>query len=381
MTDRDRAVSTRTYDRKGFLAVSAATAFLAACGGSTTAEEDEATGTTTGEGGTPTKLSGTLHYYNWADYVNPKTYTAFTQKTGVKIKKDFYASNEDLQAKLQAGARGYDLIVPTGYMVQILADANLLQEIDWSKLPTVKANLDPKFQKLPFDPEDKYSVPKDWGTTGFMYRTDLVKERPTSWREFYDLAKGPYSKKVTVLDGIPEVVGSALVMLGYSYNSDDEAELEAAKKELIELKPHILAITSTEYKQMLVAGRASMALGWNGDGAFVASKKPAEYVVAEEGGEFWVDSYAIPVGAKNRDAAHAWIDFVYDPQNNATETEYTYYGSPLKRDLIKPAIDREVFANTDVFPATSTLEKLEPNEVSPKGTKLRDRIWTEFKAA
>jgi spermidine/putrescine transport system substrate-binding protein len=380
MSDRQRPIWARTYDRKGFLAASAATAFLAACGGSTTSDDDSPGTTGTSTGG-PVQASGTLHYYNWASYVNPKTYGAFTSETGVKVKKDFYASNEDLQAKLQGGARGYDLIVPTGYMVQILADAGLLEEIDWSRLPNAKANIEPKFQGLPFDPQDRYSVPKDWGTTGFMYRSDLVKERPTSWQEFYELAKGPYSKKVTVLDGIPEVVGSALVMLGHSYNSDDEAELEQAKQELIKLKPHILAITSTEYKQMLIAGRAHMALGWNGDGAAVAAKKPAEYVIAEEGGEFWVDSYAIPTGAKNPAAAHAWIDFVYDPANNATETEYTYYGSPLKRPVIKPAIDPKVFANDDVFPPDATLKKLEANEVSPQGTKLRDRIWTEFKAA
>jgi spermidine/putrescine transport system substrate-binding protein len=377
----DRPIWERRYDRKGFVAVSAMTAFLAACGGSTSADEEPSGGaTTTTE---ERQLTGELFYYNWADYVNPDTYPAFEEATGVTIKQDFYASNEDLQAKLQAGARGFDLIVPTGYMVQILADAGLLEEIDWSQLPTVTANIDPKFQGLPFDPEDKWSVPKDWGTTGYVYRTDLVKERPTTWREFFDLTKGPYSGKVTVLDGIPEVVGSTLVMLGYSYNSEDEGELEEAKQELIALKPHILAITSTEYKQMVSKGRAVMALGWNGDGAYVVSqtKGKAEYVVPEEGGEFWVDSYAIPVGAKNPDAAHAWIDFVYQPENNATETSYTFYGSPLQRDLLEGVLAADILSNTDVFPAPATIEKLEPNNVSPEGTKLRDRIWTEFKAA
>jgi spermidine/putrescine transport system substrate-binding protein len=370
----------RNLTRRGVLAAGAATAFLAACGGSTDAENE-------GDEGSADKpkkaaeLSGTLHYYNWADYVNPETYKAFTAETGVKIKKDFFVSNEELQAKLQGGARGFDLAAPTGYMVQILADAGLLEELDHSQLPTVAKAIDPRFQKLPYDPQDKFSVPKDWGTTGFMYRSDLVKEKPTTWREFVDLAKGPYSGKVTVLDGIPECVGSMLVMLGYSYNSEDEGEIEEAKKELIGLKPHLLAITSTEYKQMLIGGKAVMSLGWNGDGAAVAAKKPAEYVVAEEGGEFWVDAYVIPTGAKNPTAAHAWIDYVYDPEHNALETEYTYYGSPVKREFLKPVIDPKVYANDDVFPPEDTLDKLEPNEVSPEGTKLRDRAWTEFKAA
>jgi spermidine/putrescine transport system substrate-binding protein len=378
MKDEMRPVWQQNITRRGFVAAGAATAVLAACGGSTEAEREDEDDSATK---TAEKVGGTLFYYNWADYVNPETYKAFTKETRVDIKKDFYVSNEELQAKLQGGARGFDLIVPTGYMVQILAQADLLEEIDHSKLPTVKKNIDSRFQGLPYDPDDKFSVPKDWGTTGFVYRTDLVKEKPTSWKEFVELATGPYSGKVTVLDGIPEVVGSMLVMLGYSYNSEDEGELEEAKQVLLDLKPHLLAITSTEYKQLLTSGKAAMALGWNGDGAAVAAKKPAEYVVAEEGGEFWVDAYAIPVGAKNPAAAHAWIDYVYDPARNAVETEYTYYGSPVKRELLKPVIDAEVYANPDVFPPADVLGKLEPNEVSPEGTKLRDRVWTEFKAA
>src|SRR5687768_7129958 len=293
MIDRERSVLARKYDRKGFLAVSAATAFLAACGGN--GSDDDSAGTTTGEGGAPTKPTGTLLYYNWSEYVNPKTYTAFTKDTGVKVQKDFYVSNEDMLAKLKAGAKGYDLIVPTANpFVKIMADDGLLSELDWSRLPNVEKNIDPKFRGLPFDPDNKWSTPKDWGTTGFVYRTDLVKERPTTWREFFDLAKGPYSKKVTVLDSVLEISGSVAMMLGYSYNTEDEDELERVKAEMLALKPHLLAITSTEYRQMLTSGRAVMALGWNGDAAVVATSKPAQYVVPEEGAEYWIDAYAVP---------------------------------------------------------------------------------------
>lgn len=363
----------RGVDRKGFVAAAGLAALAAASGGRLGADALAAVGRD--------EAGGELFYYNWADYVNPKTYDAFTKATGTKVKKDFYVSNEALLAKLKGGARGYDLVCPTGYMVQILAQEKLLQPLDWGKLPNVAKNLNPKFRKLPFDPQDRYSVPKDWGTTGFVYRTDLVKERPTSWKEFFTLAKTKYSGKVTVLDGIPELIGSTAVMLGYSYNTESKSELDKVKKELIALKPHLLAITSTEYKQLVISGKAVMALCWNGDGAAVAAKKPAQYVVAKEGGEFWVDSYSIPVGAKNADAAHAWLNFVYVPKNAALETSYTYYGSPLKTAALKGVLAADILSNPSVFPPANLLKRLEPNAVTPKGTQLRNRIWTEFKAA
>ena len=360
----------RPVDRKGFVAIGTLAALAAASGGRFA-----------GDAFASAELSGELFYYNWADYVNPKTYGLYEKKTGVKVKKDFYASNEVLQAKLQAGARGYDLVVPTGYMVQILAGAKLLQPIQWSKLPTVKRTRDPKFSKLPYDPQDRYSVPKDWGTTGFAYRTDLVKERPTTWKQFFDLAMGKYSGKVTLLDGSPEVIGSVAIMLGYSYSTGDSKELDAVRSFLLKLKPHIHSIDSVNYKHKLVKGTTVMAMSWNGDGAYVASKKPGAYVVPKEGAEFWVDCYCIPVGAKNPDAAHAWIDFVYGAKTNALETEYTYYGSPLRRSLLKPVLAKSVFNNPSVFPSARTLANLEPNRVTAKATRVRERIWTEFKSA
>ncbi len=372
MTD-DMSIWARPVDRKGFVAIGALAALAAASGGRLAPEAFGARGAEA--------LSGELFYYNWAAYVNPKTYTAFTKKTGVKVKKDFYASNEVLQAKLQAGARGYDLVVPTGYAVAIMAGAKLLQPINWSKLPTVKRNLDPQFKNQPYDPQNKWSVAKDWGTTGFTYRTDLVKEKPTTWKQFFDLTMGKYSGKVSLLDGSPEVIGSVALRLGYSFSTGDAKELEAVRKFLLKLKPHIHSIDSINTKQKLQSGTTVMAQQWNGDGAVVASKKPALYVVPKEGAELWIDAYCIPAGAKNVDAAHAWIDFVYGAKMNALETTYTYYGSPLRRSLLKGVLANSILNDPAVFPAPATLKNLEPNRVTAKATRVRERIWTEFKSA
>jgi spermidine/putrescine transport system substrate-binding protein len=373
MSDELDSIWERQYDRRGVVAAGAMAALLAAGGGRLAGTAEAAAELE--------QLSGTLHYYNWADYVNPKTYGLFTKATGVKVRKSFYVSNETLQAKLKAGARGYDLIAPTGYMVNVLAADDLLQPIQFSKLPNVRRNMDTRYRALPFDPKNRWYVPKDLGTTGFMYRKDLVRERPTTWKQFFDLMKNKYSGKVTLLDSSHEVIGAALKLHGYSYNTDSRSELNKARDFLLDLKDHVHSIDSSTYRAKLISGKAVMALGWNGDGAAVGLKKPTEYIVPAEGTEFWVDCYCVPVGAKNVDAAHAWINFVYQPRINALETSYTYYGSPLKQALLRKALAKNILNNPDVFPPPALRRKLEVNKVTPNGGRLRERIWTEFKAS
>src|SRR5262245_17229084 len=357
----------RPLSRRGFVAGSAAA--LAAAGLGRFGEEAFAAA----------DAGGTLNFYNWAQYVNPKTYPAFTKATGIKVKKSFYDSNETLHAKLKAGARGYDLVCPSNYMTKQLIEEELVEPLDWSKLPNVKKNVDPKFHNTPDDPKSTYSVVKDWGTTGFMYRTDKIKERPTTWREFVALTK-KYGK-TTMVDSSPEVIGSLATMLGYSYSTSDRGELDEVKKVLFELKPYIVALHSSNYDTLIARGKAWMGLGWSGDGLLLASKVPAQYVVAREGGEIWIDYYNIPVGAANPDAAHAWINFVYQPKVNGVETSFTYYGSPLKRSLLKKTAAAKLLKDIVVFPPPAVVKKLEVNQVTPEGKRLRERIWTEFKAS
>jgi spermidine/putrescine-binding protein len=359
--------------RRGFMAAAAgvaATAWLSACGGSQP--------TVTQAPSLGTKLEGSVHLYNWQAYINPDNVKAFEQQLGQNVTQDFYVSNEDLLAKLQAGAKGYDVVVPTGYMVEIMSKQGLLLKLAKDHLPNFK-DIDARFTNQPFDPGNQYSVPKDWGTTGFGYRTDLLPQM-TSWDDFWRIAKTTASGKVTVLDGENEVIGSALKMLGFSYNSVDQNELNQAKGKLLELKPHLLSITSTEYITLMQSGQAILSLGWNGDFFAVQTKQPkVVYVVPSEGSELWMDNWSILKTAPDPVAAHAFLNYFMDSHVAAKEISVTYYAQCIS--AAKPAIDPTILNNSAVYPAASVIDKLEAQKALGDGQRLRDQLWTEFKAA
>ena len=312
------------------------------------------------------------------EYVNPKTYAAFTKATGIKVKKGFYDSNETLAAKLKGGARGYDLVCPTGYMTKQLIAENRLEKLDWSLLKNVTKNVDPKFHNTPDDPKSTYSVVKDWGTTGFMYRTDKIKERPTSWKEFVALTK----KYGNDRHGGQLARGRRLDRddAGYSYNTDDRKELDEVKRVLLDLKPHIVALHSSNYDTVIAKGQAWMGLGWNGDGLALAGRSRA--VRRGQGGWRDLDRLLQRPGRCGEPRGGTRVDhFVYQPRINGLETSYTYYGSPLKRPLLKGTAAGKLLLDKVVFPPAATVKKLEFNQVTAQGTRLRERIWTEFKAA
>jgi spermidine/putrescine-binding protein len=359
--------------RRGFMAAAAgvaATSWLAACGGSQP--------TTTQAPTLGTKLEGTVNLYNWQTYINPDNIKAFEQQFGQKVTQDFYVSNEDLLAKLQAGAKGYDVVVPTGYMVEIMIKQGLLYKLAKDHLPNFK-NVDARFTNQPFDPGNQYSLPKDWGTTGFGYRTDLLPTM-TSWADFWQHATTTASGKVTVLDGENEVIGSALKMLGFSYNSVDPNELNQAKSKLIQLKPHLLSITSTEYITLMQSGKATLSLGWNGDFFSVQTKQPkVVYIVPSEGSELWMDNWCIMKMAPDPIASHAFLNYLMDPHVAAKEISVTYYAQCIS--AAKQYIDASILNNSSIYPSGGVIDKLEAQKALGSGQRLRDQIWTEFKAA
>jgi spermidine/putrescine transport system substrate-binding protein len=360
--------------RRGFLAAAAATgaaAWLAACNGTTTTSQAATLGT---------KLEGQLHIYNWGSYyLNPTDVKAFGLQFNQQVTQDAYDSNETLLAKIQSGAKGYDVCVPTGYMVEIMAQQGLLYKLHKDHLPNFQY-IDAQFTNLPFDPGCKYSVPKDWGTTGFGYRADKL---PTmnSWADFYQMATTKASGKTIVLDGVNEVIGSMLKMLGYSYNSVDPNQLDQVKQKLLALKPHLLSITATDDITLMSNGDAILALDWNGNVLAAQGKQPQlQYVIPTEGSEFWVDNWSILAAAPDPVAAHAFLNFIMTPKVCGSEISWTYYAQ-CETSAFK-YMDPTLANNQVIYPNQAQISRLESQTaLSSAGVSLRTQIWNEFKAA
>jgi spermidine/putrescine transport system substrate-binding protein len=308
------------------LSVSAAGAVLAACGGEGPA--------TTSASSTPldTTLPSTLHLYNWADYTAPVVVSKFEKKYGVKVKQTYFDDNEALLSKLKAGARGYDLIVPSDYMVHVLMKTGLVQALHMEYLPNFRYVAE-RFQKPVYDNPDenggrKYSIPYDWGTTGIGVRIDMVKEPITSWA---DLWNPRYKSQINMLNDQRELLMAALIMLGCKENCTNQAELDQATQKCIEQKPLVRAYDSINMKRAIISG-VPLVQGWDGwllMALPTLGPKRLQYVLPLEGYNIYQDCYCIPVGAPSPYAAHLLMNFLMDPKVAAETINYTWYHTPV----------------------------------------------------
>ena len=232
----------------------------------------------------------------------------------MKVTYDTYESNEEMVAKLQAGATGYDIIVPSGYIIPVLVATDMIAPLN-KKYLTNWGNVSPIFQNLPSDPGSTHTVPWQWGTSGIAYRTDKVKGPIDSWAVFHDKQ---YHGKMTMMDDGREVIGAFLRYRGHSLNSTDPQQLARAKTDAVEAKKHLKAYISAPVKAQLISGDVWIAQLWNGDTTQAKAEQPnLGYALPKEGCTIWGDSMCVPKSAPNKRAAHEWMNYILRPDVGA----------------------------------------------------------------
>lgn len=266
-----------------------------------------------------------LNVYTWADNFNPDTISKFEEEYNAKVNISTYNSNEAMYQKLKASEGQYDIIQPSDYMVETLINQDMLEKLDKENIPNLeKANM--KIQTPAFDPNGEYSVLYQYGITGIAYNTKYITEEPTSWN---DLWNEEYAGHVALLDDPREVIGMGLIKDGYSNNSTNQAEIDQAVSELQELNDNVIAYDTDTIKQKFATEDAWIGTMWSGDAVFTQAENPdVKYIVPEEGGTIWADTTAIPKGAKHKELAEEFINFILDPEISAENYEYTGYINP-----------------------------------------------------
>ena len=328
-----------------------------------------------GGGGGPEEKE--LNFYNWADYVAESTIPDFEKQTGIQVTQDFFSSNEELLAKLQAGGTGYDVIVPSDYMVEIMRKSDVVKTLDMSKIPNFK-NVGENFKGLPYDPNNEYSVPYQWGTTGILYNKKEVGELDGTWDPMWD---EQFEGKISMLNDTRETIGAALYRMGESVNTKDTKTLQEAGSELEKQKPLLRGyFDSTEARPLVQNGDLLLGHVFSGD-AFLAmsENEDLDYIIPTPSATRWTDNMCIPNGAQHPDNALKLINYILDAKTGATLSNYTYYNTPNAASL--PMIDGALKDLPGYELPDSVFERLEVIEDPGEATREYERIFTQVKSS
>lgn len=319
----------------------------------------------------------TLHIYNWSDYIDPELVAAFEEQEDCKVVIDTFDDNETLLAKLMAGAKGYDVIFPSSYVVPVLKRNNLIQRLDMEKLPNVKANFDDKYETVLHEDTFMFSIPYAFSITGIAYRNDKnIKEVPMSW----DFLLSPsVQQKICILNDIREMLGIGLKRNGFSVNSLNEEHLTKATEYAKILKAAARRLDNSEYRVGLANGTFYAAIGYNSDVLQVKQENPdiaIEFFVPEEGSTCCWDEMCITTFSEQSDLAHKFIDFLYDARNAAQNIDYVCSIQPNKR--MWEYLDEEKKSDPLVNLNSNILARVELIKDIGDNVVLYSKFWDEF---
>ncbi len=317
-----------------------------------------------------------LNFYNWDTYIGETTLDDFKTATGIDVKMDLYADNDELFAKLKEGNPGYDVIIPSDSYVERMIIAEMILPLDHAKIPNTK-NINPVFMDAAFDPGRKYSLPYMWGTMGIGYRKSRVDGVPDSWKWVLDSDK--YSGRIALLN--EGVLEAALKYLGYSYNSKNPNEIKEAEELLIKQKPHVKVFAEDNGQDLLLSGEVDLTMEWNGDILQVmAEDDDISYVVPKEGSNVWQDCMCIPTGAPHPQNAHAFINFILDAEAGAAIADFIQYATPNK--AARALLGDDYNENPAIFPDQETLKRCEAAiYLGEEVQRIKDEAWTRVLAA
>ncbi|MFM8551210.1 MAG: spermidine/putrescine ABC transporter substrate-binding protein, partial [Nitrospiraceae bacterium] len=308
-------------------------------------------GSRAGMAGNP---SATLHYFTWSDYADEDVIRAFEREAGVAVVVDTFGSNEELLAKLQSGAGGYDVAVPSDFMVAIMAKQDLLAELDLAMIPNVRSLFE-RLQQLSFDPDNRYSIPYLWGTVGIGYDSAVLPKAPDSWEVLWDPR---YKRKVSMLNDQREVFAVALRLLGQSGNATDPAAIAKAKAKLVSQKDLVKTYTSENYQQLLAYGDVVLAHGWGGTVARAMAERPSiKYVIPKEGATAWADCLVVLKSSSQKALAMRFINYLLDRDVAAKTTDRLLFAT-TKREA-KALVQATHRDNPAIYPPDSVFDRLE----------------------
>ena len=318
---------------------------------------------------------GDVYVYNWGEYIDPDVIALFEEETGYKVHYEEFETNEEMYTIVAKGARVYDVICPSDYMIEKMLENDLLTEINYENVPNIE-HIGTQYLESAkgFDPENKYSVPYCWGTVGICYNKTMVDEEVNSWSILFD---EKYDGKILMQASVRDAYCVALSYLGYSINTLNEDELKEATDLLVSQKPIVQAYVVDQVRDKMIKNAAALSVIYSGEAIYMQEENPnLEYVVPDEGSNVWIDGWVIPKDCQNKEAAEAWINFMCRPDIALMNFEYITYSTP--NESARALIEDEAIRNSMIaFPDNSVLSRCTVyNYLGKEGDNLYDYYWT-----